>query len=335
MFDRVQRGDPLRIRAETWNSILDVVERAQRVGLGAHVEGGAYVWAYCPSDADAIKFGRVVVLEHEATAEVPKELITDNTPHTEPLKAQLAFSATTHALDLLGRKTLGIAQEYIAPGSMGRVCVKGLCIAAVCDYDYDYGEPIPTEGKRWGYVYYKNTLRAASEAGIARLLMPVSELLGFGSAQAWGHYWLVEMKGAPECFVVEAIEDYNAENYLYPFVQCRLVLDSEQYPLGEAFYVLLSRYHPSYPHVRVTYPNVRSDDRFDARLMPPITVSAGGENYTIEAEAMGGKHLDAPIGAVRLWDSRVTGGIGPPAGWEGVPGLESPGEGVYYIRRVP
>ena len=152
MFDRVQRGDPLRIRAETWNSILDVVERAQRVGAGAALGGSVFVRGYLPSDASAtIKRFRFCHID------LPTEYGEDWTTHTyntlydNLFKLTQLDDSTETGIDLMSR--LAIAQEDIAPGETGVVCISGLCLAYV-----NGGTDTWQSNRSWASIYkYSST----------------------------------------------------------------------------------------------------------------------------------------------------------------------------------
>ena len=329
MFDRVQRGDPLRIRAETWNSILDVVERAQRVGLGAHVEvddlqnAAEIVMGYLDPSA-------TVSLKRFSICHIGEPIETLSHTDAHPYVArnlvyELTLLDASNETGIELCSNLAVVLEDIAPGECGLAAIHGFV-------------PVATS-----VLSGPDYIMAPRQTAIPRKFSEPWGTLGWGAVPcAYGpmelhcelckdiwpspyspDLWLVNLKGRCERYVVEAIEEYEHGDppVRYPPVKVRTVLAQWLEPsflhpwgdtmFGQAFYAVL-------PHTEQYYPNVPIGRQFWVRPMPSYATFHGRDCV---AYAVGHEYLDAPLGTVRIVDRRVLTGetTNVPLGWELVP----------------
>lgn len=133
-FDRARSGDPLRIPAQAWNEMLDLVER-QRPAAGYGTPGANaplgphFVIVKNLSDSDLERFAPVGL---EAAVFDPPT--GDDAP--DRWVANVAFGG--RAADPAEHADLwGIARSKIAPGKLGIVQHMGLCALRI-----DRGDPV-------------------------------------------------------------------------------------------------------------------------------------------------------------------------------------------------
>lgn len=126
-FERVKKGDRLRIAAQAWNDTLDVVERAKRArtraapGSGIIDSDGGVVWVKNSGTNNVDRFG---VLELSAPAILPSENLLafqQDTPLT-------GITPTTNAASL-GKFV--IALQPIASNSTGLALATGVTPAVI------------------------------------------------------------------------------------------------------------------------------------------------------------------------------------------------------------
>lgn len=141
IFDKVRRGERLQIRADQWNAVLDVAERAQRSGNQF-------------GDADQLPptWGRnVVTIRNDAAVTVPRFGVlqitgvisdpTDRPDLEDEFAAKLALTGGEPTASGLG---LVVALEPIKPGSFGRANASGVfaCRVDVCTTAHNFAGPL-------------------------------------------------------------------------------------------------------------------------------------------------------------------------------------------------
>lgn len=137
LFDRVRRGEKLRIRAEQWNAITEQAERAQREGTQF---GDANQLA-------ATRAPNVVVIKNETTQTVPRfgVLRVTGAVHDPTDEPELEDEFVSR-MALRGNRPQGaslaivVALEPIKPGQFGRAAASGVfaCKVDVCSTAHQF-----------------------------------------------------------------------------------------------------------------------------------------------------------------------------------------------------
>jgi hypothetical protein len=137
IFDRVRRGERLKIRADQWNALVDQAERAQRSGLQF-------------GDADqlaSVRAPNVVTIQNTTDALLPRfgvlrisGAVHNPTNHPERVEEFVARLALRGGTPGAGDLAIVVALEPIAAGAFGRAAASGVfaCRIDVCSMSHRF-----------------------------------------------------------------------------------------------------------------------------------------------------------------------------------------------------
>ncbi len=332
---KVTPGEPIKIRAEDWNALADLIS-AQKIGLGsvggllgslAVVQGIAYpdfeAQRYTPC---AVSIDRAESPGFEWQDGVcPEDCPVAIVPYSDYWAGGNKYTALVE-INRLCR--VGILLDNIKykqySFSTARVLLRGGSWCWIPDQELVDERPHPVP------MNLRYTLDSESDTWpVRRSYGPL--VVRYTTSRVAEVQTLVGPKQARLCYVeiardpillpLKARDDYITD-VDPPVVEVKLDLPVNDCTPSEPIYCAL-------PYPSFKYPNVRYDDVFlGVLLSTPETIANDEDEYICHFSARAG-HLDAPLGIAFIVDPRVVENFSIPKGWEAVP-LPTDGEGNNY-----
>ncbi|MFA6805227.1 MAG: hypothetical protein WCR17_04550 [Candidatus Methanomethylophilaceae archaeon] len=135
-MEKVKPGDNLNIKAQDWNKIADVVN-SQSLRTGGGIAGNTSNQYILISNTTAVAISMYGIVELDGLAIDP--VVQANTYQVPVFEAILPIAEHDS-----GHTTYAIAQEPIAPGTVGKACINGVSLVFVAGYyveDYHFIKP--------------------------------------------------------------------------------------------------------------------------------------------------------------------------------------------------
>jgi len=307
---KVTPGEPIRIRAEDWNALADILaaQGAGARGLGGVLGSLSIVNGLSWDTAGAQRYTLCGVTVDDGAVLWEDDVC----PEDCPVLLVPYPGGGANVPERIGRfYGVGILLDEVLGDSQGcaRVLISGGSWCWIPDQDLVNERPsVAPLNLRYaltGSGTVKRTIAGPIVVKFTTSRTANVRLLGGFTKAARLCY--VEISPPPPALPVVAVENYDPE-VDPPVVKIQAALQNIP-TQGDAVYCKL-------PYPAHKYPNVRTNYEFWARLLPnPETVG----DYTCHFSAVAG-HLDAHLGATRIIDPRVIDGyFNIPPGWELTP----------------